>query len=204
MESRENLKEYFNLASVILGRISISAIEEFIENAGRGLSAKLFDLIKKETPEFSSESPNISLIGYLSLLKNLVVYEHSDFQSELYPFILRECLFSDDISLCKSKQSRMEALNLLKGFMNNEKVFSSIISYLTNLHRVGEWRTRRLDDWTITVQDKMKSTTGYVGLKNLGCICYMNSFMQQLFMIPQFRTAITSADDPTFDPKDTE
>jgi hypothetical protein len=32
----------------------------------------------------------------------------------------------------------------------------------------------------------------------------MNSFMQQLFMIPQLRTAITSADDPTFDPKDTE
>jgi uncharacterized UBP type Zn finger protein len=47
----------------------------------------------------------------------------------------------------------------------------------------------------------MKSPTGYVGLKNLGCICYMNSFMQQLYMMPYFRAAITSCDDPTFKPE---
>jgi len=36
---------------------------------------------------------------------------------------------------------------------------------------------------------------GHVGLKNLGCICYMNSIMQQLYMCPTFRYAIMSADD---------
>ena len=36
---------------------------------------------------------------------------------------------------------------------------------------------------------------GHVGLKNLGCICYMNSIMQQLYMVPTFRYAIMSADD---------
>ena len=50
----------------------------------------------------------------------------------------------------------------------------------------------------------MKSTTGYVGLKNLGCICYMNSFMQQLYMMPYFRSAITNCDDPSFKPELTE
>lgn len=44
----------------------------------------------------------------------------------------------------------------------------------------------------------MKSSTGYVGIKNLGCICYMNSFMQQLFMIPYFRHSIVSCADPYF------
>ena len=36
---------------------------------------------------------------------------------------------------------------------------------------------------------------GHVGLKNLGCICYMNSIIQQMYMVPTFRYAIMSADD---------
>jgi len=35
----------------------------------------------------------------------------------------------------------------------------------------------------------------YVGLRNLGCICYMNSMMQQFFMIPAFRYNMLCVDD---------
>ena len=35
-----------------------------------------------------------------------------------------------------------------------------------------------------------KRKNGYVGLKNLGCICYMNSTMQQFFMTPTLRYSI--------------
>ena len=35
----------------------------------------------------------------------------------------------------------------------------------------------------------------YVGLKNLGCICYMNSMMQQFFMVPNFRYNLLCVDD---------
>lgn len=44
-----------------------------------------------------------------------------------------------------------------------------------------------------------KSSTGYVGIKNLGCICYMNSLMQQFFMIKKFRNGILSIQDPNKD-----
>ncbi|CAM9823365.1 unnamed protein product, partial [Laminaria digitata] len=37
---------------------------------------------------------------------------------------------------------------------------------------------------------KHKSKTGFVGLKNMGCICYMNSTLQQLFMVPEFRKGV--------------
>jgi len=35
----------------------------------------------------------------------------------------------------------------------------------------------------------------HVGLRNLGCICYMNSMMQQFFMVPSFRYCLMQADD---------
>jgi uncharacterized UBP type Zn finger protein len=35
---------------------------------------------------------------------------------------------------------------------------------------------------------------GYAGIKNLGCICYMISLLQQLYMIPFFRRGILSID----------
>ena len=35
----------------------------------------------------------------------------------------------------------------------------------------------------------------YVGLRNLGCICYMNSMMQQFFMVPAFRYNLLCCDD---------
>ena len=36
---------------------------------------------------------------------------------------------------------------------------------------------------------------GFAGLKNLGCICYMNSMLQQLFNVPSFRYSLLAADD---------
>ena len=35
----------------------------------------------------------------------------------------------------------------------------------------------------------------FVGLRNLGCICYMNAIMQQFFHIPAFRYQLLSVDD---------
>jgi hypothetical protein len=35
----------------------------------------------------------------------------------------------------------------------------------------------------------------YVGLRNLGAVCYMNSMNQQFFMIPAFRYNLLSVDD---------
>jgi hypothetical protein len=40
-----------------------------------------------------------------------------------------------------------------------------------------------------------RSRTGYCGLKNLGCICYMNSMIQQFYMIRGFREGILGFED---------
>ena len=42
---------------------------------------------------------------------------------------------------------------------------------------------------------KIPKSFDHVGLKNIGCICYMNSILQQMYMVPSFRYAIMSSDD---------
>ena len=42
---------------------------------------------------------------------------------------------------------------------------------------------------------EVKSNTGFTGLKNLGCTCYLNSLIQQLFMITSFRGLIVESED---------
>jgi hypothetical protein len=52
-------------------------------------------------------------------------------------------------------------------------------------------------EWNHSPAAGERSPTGYVGLKNLGCTCYMNSLLQQFFMMPDFRKGILSIDFPT-------
>ena len=44
----------------------------------------------------------------------------------------------------------------------------------------------------ISYEVGQKAAIGYVGLKNFGCTCYMNSLLQQLFMMPELRHKILS------------
>ena len=42
----------------------------------------------------------------------------------------------------------------------------------------------------IKVGKEAQPRNRYVGIRNLGCICYMNSILQQFFMIKQFHSLI--------------
>lgn len=41
---------------------------------------------------------------------------------------------------------------------------------------------------------------GFVGLKNAGATCYMNSVLQQLYMLESIRTGIMSTEGAAIDP----
>lgn len=100
----------------------------------------------------------------------------------------------------KSAESRKHSFELLAALaFGNPENLSRIVVYLTPLIKSGEWRTNALKDWEIVPKKNEKSSTGYVGIKNLGCICYMNSLLQQLYMIPSFRRCILSCEDKDYE-----
>ncbi len=52
-----------------------------------------------------------------------------------------------------------------------------LIKLLKPFHLMPSWRSKNYSDWNIQSKFNEKSSTGYVGLYNLGCICYMNSLL---------------------------
>jgi len=69
-----------------------------------------------------------------------------------------------------------------------EKLMASIVPKLRNKWgQLGQ----------IETQSHRKTNTTYSGLRNQGCTCYMNSVLQQLFMMPDLRDSLCSAPLPS-------
>ena len=120
-------------------------------------------------------------------------------------YLVHDCLFeiphgSKNAPKCKSASNRKHAFNLLQTLcfdcLENLNV---VLDYLKTFNESPSWRTNKESDWNIQLYEDEKSQTGHVGIKNLGCICYMNSLNQALFMVPGFRNDILSIKDPNHD-----
>lgn len=215
-----------NLFTLLNKLLTETQVAKHIEFLGPGQQLlQNFDQMIRQRPiiEMTSSSSNEDcvLTGLFAALRSILftrpdLRDQFEGKNALIMHLLHECLFKRDSKRpltakgqpmppqCKSPGAREHCLHLIRELAqhNNEGVGLSI-DYLRDTmysnHMSTFWRTPRRSDWALSAGNKLeRSRTGFVGLKNLGNTCYMNSIMQQLYMIPAFRKAMLEVDDSKF------
>ena len=88
-----------------------------------------------------------------------------------------------------------EAVNLfiflvMENIQNeNEEEMNYFFNKLTDLHKQCYWKGDNLSDWKLDYKESNKLSS-FIGLKNLGCTCYMNSLLQVFFNFIPFRESL--------------
>ena len=143
---------------------------------------------------------DMALTGVLSLVSTLLMEKEGELEAyiDLAEFIYASLfsmpeangdLKSNGPPLCKHAETRKRAFELLLILTQRSAPISTrLLSKLSSHH--PEQKAQSLYDSDIS----LKSASGFVGLKNFGCTCYLNSLMQQLFMMPTLRAELMAAD----------
>jgi len=160
-------------------------------------------LLDHPIQERSRTSQDTVLQGLLGLLASildqeseLAVYLKDAFREVLYK-VLFEIPTPESAKLempppkAKNKVTRERALLLLERLAYGcADLFQELLVKLISLHQVSHSKGRARQEWDFTPMTEEKSETGLVGIKNLGCTCYMNALIQQVYMIPELRQAL--------------
>ena len=184
----------------------------------------LITTLKKEINEENSQNlSNEHFIGYLNILieitQNLPLMKKEFSEKyDLLTDILTKVLFKQ--SNVKSSTLKEDYINpdkysdnKLNRNSNNEirnACYKFILVMLRNsIENFEKFFSVNLIEKNTELEEEKKSNTDidksyygnsgrnedYVGIRNLGCICYMNAMMQQFFMVPTLRYSILQAID---------
>ena len=215
--------EYFEMISSLIHLSDREAIST-ITNLSRLYAFALRFIIDRPILEDrSSEVEDKILSGFLLLahtlvkvvpsLQNLVhdkenpiVQEFSlqsvDLLQELYDFLFYLPTENEKAGAslgppkCKHKRTRLHVFNLLRVLCdnNNRNLRKALDLLMQNHKKLPGFVMEGPSSETSMINSELKNTTGYVGLKNLGCTCYMNSLIQHFFMIIPLRNALLNSE----------
>eukprot|EP00002_Diphylleia_rotans_P015605 TRINITY_DN301_c0_g1_i4.p1 TRINITY_DN301_c0_g1~~TRINITY_DN301_c0_g1_i4.p1 ORF type:complete len:2791 (-),score=522.89 TRINITY_DN301_c0_g1_i4:451-8823(-) len=204
----ENVSQYFDLFTILVREVlADSSLQESSAILAPIQQSAIQLLLDHETYEKRHESTeDFVLIGLLKLLKELVCESShralaldENMQRKLIDYLANDCLFSyptvehNDVLAppkCKSRNARRQAYHLLGALAS---LSSETFLVVCNIMQDRKAEGSKYLQWNYQPSSLQKSSSGYVGLKNQGATCYMNSLIQQLYMVPGFRYEILSA-----------
>ena len=102
------------------------------------------------------------------------------------------------LPLCKSRTTRNIAFRALREMCGEigAEGWAQVAACIVARHALERGESQRGvadDSQRFGATSSEVAAHGYVGVRNLGCICYMNATNQQLFMVPSFRRALLGA-----------
>ncbi|XP_046339329.2 ubiquitin carboxyl-terminal hydrolase 24-like isoform X2 [Haliotis rufescens] len=210
--------QYFDLRCRLLEGLSVSDQNRLHVDVGSMLEdeiAWLSNFVPSKNPELN-QTDNTLLGGHLKLIKTLLTCEgvqKKDIGNTLVGELLHDFLFpasklmmdslnqsNTEMSLaefnpkCSSSDSRVAAYELLTELAyQSPSNLKNVCRQLLQMHHQPNLDCA--NEWEYMPPVDGRAVCGYVGLKNAGATCYMNSVLQQLYMIPGVPEAVLGVDE---------
>ena len=206
-ENEIDQKHYEQFTQII--DLVINYIQSQCESVGYFKNFEV-DKTNDEKNEISNDSKIEGLLMFLqnililapNQLVNYLINKIDIYDLFLIKSILRKCNknpLDTKKMLCVSDNSKEVMFELIIFILRNlpeekKNLEIKIWDELDNLHKIGFWKTNKNSDWKLEPKEIYQKK--YIGLKNMTSTCYMNSIIQQLFMIPMLRETILSIENP--------
>ena len=94
---------------------------------------------------------------------------------------------------CIEEASKLFISFLFKNNNINNNIYNEYLIILNKYHNLNHWKGNLLSDWKLYYKKEEKNTE-FIGLKNLGSTCYINTILQIFYNIPLLRDAILNCE----------
>ena len=199
-----NTKKAIKIIDIILDYIQNECEKK--EEKNENIDEKKVKSLKKKRENFK-EGILLFLANILNLnpteLVNYILNKVDICELFINKCIMRKCIdkpLETKNPFCLTSQSQngvYKLLSIILQNISNNDLYFQIVEILNKYHQLGFWKTYNMKNWDLESKEMQKGK--YVGLKNMTATCYLNSIIQQLYMIEMFRETILKINNPSKD-----